>query len=152
MSKLMERAEKLENFINSQDLGYNQTSKAQLWGLTISDEYDNEFVLAHEHGDIYELLKSEAAVSAAQQYDAIGIMSLGWAAPAGNDDDDEMPPSVHPRRRRVRLLICANIKGVASVLRFSDKPDEVITDEGNAVGALAEAVQELMLKAQSTKN
>lgn len=148
MSKLMERAEKLENFINSQDLGYNQTSKAQLWGLTIS----NEFVLAHEHGDIYELLNSKAAVSAAQQYDAIGIMSLGWAAPVADDGDDETPPSFHPRRRRVRLLICANIKGVASVLRFSDKPDEVITDEGNAVGALAEAVQELMLKAQSTTN
>ena len=33
--------------------------------------------------------------------------------------------------------------GVGSVLRFADKPDEVVTDPGNAKGSLADAVEQL---------
>jgi hypothetical protein len=35
---------------------------------------------------------------------------------------------------------------VASVLRFKDKNDEIVTDEGQARGSLADAVMELMDK------
>jgi len=40
---------------------------------------------------------------------------------------------------------------MASVLRFSDEPDEVITDEGKALGALADAINEATNRAPSAK-
>ena len=79
--------------------------------------------------------------------------------PVGIQEDDDvasrLEPSKHPERRRIRLIIGANATGVASVLRFQDNPDEIVTDEGNAQGSLADAVWELLnnkLKAESKNN
>jgi hypothetical protein len=40
-------------------------------------------------------------------------------------------------------MVFAGKDGWASVMRFSDTPDETITDDGNARGALAEAIMGL---------
>jgi hypothetical protein len=71
------------------------------------------------------------------------ILTAGWAAPLESTDENT-PPSQHPQKRRVRLLVHATEFGVATVLRFQDDDDEIVTDEGQARGSLADAVMELM--------
>jgi hypothetical protein len=98
-----------------------------------------------EHGDVYELL--DAPTSAiARMFDAAVVLTCGWAAPVNDEESDSEfsgPPSEHPSRRRVRLVVAVCDDGVGSVLRFADSPDEVIRDPGAARGSLADAVTNL---------
>jgi hypothetical protein len=73
-------------------------------------------------------------------FDAAAIVTTGWAAPLNADGSVDGPPSQHEQRRRVRLVVVVADNGVASVLRFEDEPDEVVTDPGSATGSLAEAI------------
>lgn len=93
--------------------------------------------------DVYELLEDEETFNAIEGYDTFSILTCGWAAPIETTDENT-PPSQHPERRRVRLLVHATEFGVASVLRFKDTDDEIVTDDGAARGSLAESVMELM--------
>ena len=95
--------------------------------------------------DIYELLESPKTLTAIGNADKFVVLTCGWAAPLDSDIvDNDVAPSQHPERRRVRLVVAVDTAGVASVLRFQDKPTETVTDEGNAKGSLADAVMELM--------
>ena len=76
-------------------------------------------------------------------FDAAVVLTCGWAAPIRDEDDDNetsVPPSQHPERRRVRLVVVVGDCGVGSVLRFADTPNDVVTDAGAARGSLADAV------------
>ena len=96
------------------------------------------------HGDIYQLI-DDVDKSAIQGFDALGLITCGWAAPiAQGENEPEIAPSQHTQRRRVRLFVCVNRQGVASVLRFKDDAENPITDEGEAKGPLAEAVLSLL--------
>jgi hypothetical protein len=106
-----------------------------------------------EHGDVYELLDAPSS-AIARMFDVAIVLTCGWAAPLnrdGQDDEarsddeiaDEVPPSQHPLRRRVRLVVAVCDKGVASVLRFADTPNDIVTDAGAARGSLADAVKDL---------
>lgn len=98
-----------------------------------------------EHGDVYELLDAPPS-AIARMFDAAVILTCGWAAPVHDDGPDGEftgPPSEHPLRRRVRLVVAVCDHGVGSVLRFADSPDEVICDPGAARGSLADAVTNL---------
>lgn len=90
---------------------------------------------------MYELLDAPTS-SVVRMFDAAAVLTSGWAAPI-NDEGGDMAPSQHPERRRVRLVVVVCDKGVASVLRFADTPDDVITDAGAARGSLADAVTHL---------
>ena len=122
--------------------------KARLYGVSIVDldaaRRDDDGALRitflAEHGDVYELL--EAPTNAVvRAFDAAVVLTTGWAAPLG--DHDGTPPSEHPERRRVRLVVVVCDEGVASVLRFADAPDDIVTDAGSARGSLADAVAHL---------
>ena len=121
---------------------------ARLYGVSIVDlnaahRNDNgalRITFLAEHGDVYELL--EAPTNAVvRAFDAAAVLTTGWAAPLG--ESDGIPPSEHPERRRVRLVVVVCDEGVASVLRFADEPDEIVTDAGSARGSLADAVAHL---------
>lgn len=105
--------------------------------------------LAGEHSDVYDLLDSEDSREVAKVSDYVAVLTCGWAAPIDNGDPEAFdgPPSEHPAKRRVRLLVLACAEGVASVLRFEDTPDEVISDNDQARGSLADAVKELFITA-----
>ena len=94
-----------------------------------------------DYSDVYNMLDSKEAKKLATKFGTITVVTAGWAAPLETDED--CPPSEHSQRRRVRLAITATKNGVASVLRFSDTPDEIITDEGTAKGSLADAITNL---------
>ena len=118
----------------------NKTAKLYL------DEFD-KLKLISENADIYDLLESDDVATQLDESDlAVLVVTTGWASPRSKDgDDDEMRPSEHPKRRRVRLSIYANRLGeVASIIRFEDDPTEIVTDEGSATGSLADAISALM--------
>lgn len=118
---------------------------------------NKEIIQVVNHGDIYELLADPKTVKAITNYDFFTVVTCGWAAPlqSENPNPEEVAPSQHPERRRIRLVVGANSTGVASVLRFQDNPNEIVTDEGNARGSLSDAVWELLnnkLKRESENN
>ena len=91
--------------------------------------------------DIYDALDEVANKPLAEGDLVLGCETTGWASPITDDDDDkEIPPSQHPQRRRVRLVALVSRKyEMASALGFADN-DEVITDDGDARGTLADAL------------
>jgi len=140
--------------------------RARLYGISVVDvggvdrleDGALRITFLAEHGDVYELI--DAPTSAiVRMFDAAVVLTCGWAAPIDrslesdyddDDDDDEdadanekVPPSQHPQRRRVRLVVVVGDQGVGSVLRFADTPKEIVTDAGSARGSLADAVTNL---------
>lgn len=130
--------------------------RARLYGVSI---VDSDGVRANqngalrisflaEHGDVYELLDAPSS-AIARMFDAAVVLTCGWAAPIDRDESpeheesSEVPPSQHPQRRRVRLVVSVCDTGVASVLRFADTPNDIVTDAGSARGSLADAVNSL---------
>jgi len=113
-----------------------------------------EVVKRHQCGDVYDLLDDEFSTQVARNSDLIALATSGWAAPItkGQSVDDMTAPSKHPERRRVRLVVTANRTSKASVLRFSDNPDEIVTDDDQAKGTLADAVQDLFARALASRN
>jgi regulator of RNase E activity RraB len=138
--------------------------RARLYGISVVDvggvnrleDGALRITFLAEHGDVYELI--DAPTSAiVRMFDAAVVLTCGWAAPIDkshksaddNDDEDDddanekLPPSQHPQRRRVRLVVVVGDQGVGSVLRFADTPKEIVTDAGSARGSLADAVNNL---------
>jgi hypothetical protein len=113
---------------------------------------NNKTTKVAEHGDVYELLGREARRphKAAKTADALTVTTCGWAAPiTGDDDDDSVAPSLHPRRRRVSLAVTVSTitNEVVSALQFADETQPIV-DYGNARGSLADAVANLALAIQ----
>lgn len=122
-------------------------NKAVLYGVSVNTETGEITVTQKsQSADVYELLFSHTARKSAKTCDFIAVATAGWASPTDpdSDDDDQVAPSQHPERRRVRLVVVASRESVASVLRFQDSPkDEPIVDNGSATGSLADAVKAL---------
>ena len=144
MSAILDKAEMTEMLISEQLKGQFDLKRAMFFAINETDE-GVALVLAGEHGDIYDLLDSDDSRAVAKVSDYIAVLTSGWAAPlpTSDSDDAEVAPSQHPERRRVRLMVFASKDGCASVMRFSDTPDETITDDGKAQGALADAIMDL---------
>jgi len=115
--------------------------------------------LIAEHADIYEMLDDtlNAVLLFDSGYNGFAVVTTGWAAPIDkdNDDNNEVAPSQHPERRRVRLMTMMHNGKMGSSIRFTDE-ESVTYDEGNAMGSLASAMQDLYdvvraLKVSSTK-
>jgi hypothetical protein len=113
---------------------------------------NNKTTKVAEHGDVYELLGREARRphKAAKTADALTVTTCGWAAPITDDDGgDDLPPSLHPRRRRVSLAVTVSTitNEVVSAVQFADETQPIV-DYGNARGSLADAVANLALAVQ----
>jgi hypothetical protein len=145
MSDLLHKAETAEKAISDELNGDFDLKQAMFFSINETDDGRVALVLAGEHGDVYDLLNSDDSRAVAKVSDYIAVLTCGWASPITESDDPEngVAPSQHPQRRRVRLMVFAGKDGWASVMRFSDTPDETITDDGNARGALADAIMGL---------
>jgi hypothetical protein len=97
-----------------------------------------------EDSDIYGMLEDtfNAVLLFDSGYNGFAIVTTGWAAPINKDDVDEIAPSQHPERKRVRLMTMMHNGKMGSSIRFTG--DETVTyDEGNAMGSLASAMQDM---------
>ena len=115
---------------------------ARLYGINTGDAVESVPApcLLAQHPDVYALLESPTS-GLAHMFDAAAIVTTGWAAPLDENGEVRGAPSEHEQRRRVRLVVLVANSGVASVLRFADEPDDVVTDPGSATGSLAEAIE-----------
>jgi hypothetical protein len=143
-------AQMLELSLHShKEIGF-KLSEAILFGINISDD-QLDIVEACRDSDVYELLEGKGCADLLMANSHIALVTTGWAAPNDNDDrDNDVAPSSHPKRRRVRLTLVADRAGTASVLRFEDTPDETVTDSGEAYGSLADAIHKAVWRKPSS--
>lgn len=148
MTTTLELAKSVEQNLNDyKKLGFHM-DKACLYGV----DGEGLIVLCDKNNDVYELLEDGCIPDYLTVYSHIAVATTGWASPMTDDEvANDVPPSQHKDRRRVRLVVLADKNSMASVLRFSDEPDEIITDEGKALGALADAINEATNRAPSAK-
>lgn len=148
--EVLNLAEKAEAVVHStfaqkgNELAFN-LPEAMLVGINVTPNGDVKVQpeLA-SHGDIYSLIEN-VDKSTVKGFDALGLVTCGWAAPiAEGETEPDGAPSQHPQRRRVRLFACVNRQGMASVLRFQDDEENPVLDAGEARGPLAEAVLSLL--------
>ena len=138
-SKLLKTAEQIEQQLAESEALFTAVTAALYEIDPTNPESINGLVLIDHAGDVYELLERNTATGS----NPMALTTLGWAAPLP-ETNDETPPSQHPQRRRVSLFIMVNQAGqVASVLRFQDT-NETTPDDGEARGALAEALLDLI--------
>lgn len=107
----------------------------------------NEVRLLGASEDVYTAIASIPCLHKTIGDDLVlAIETCGFASPV---DDQDMPPSVHPKRRRVRLVVVSNRDGDnGSALEFSDAPGEPITTpsgQGQLADALSDAMRRLEL-------
>lgn len=93
-----------------------------------------------ESRDIYELISGSAGV-VARSFDAAAVATAGWAAPMGDDGSMTHRASRHPLRRRVRAVAVVDDCGVASLIRFEDDPNSIITQATRGTGDLVDAME-----------
>ena len=149
---LMKLAIEVESQVNDATAEGFNLKQAMLMSVT-DGEYGIILSSPIKSGDVYELLNDDKALAIAQRSHYVAVVTCGWASPISDDgNDDEVAPSQHPKRRRVRLVVLASRSAVASVLRFSDDADEIVTDAGQARGSLADAIHDLMKQAGGSLN
>jgi len=143
VTKLIETvATSSEGIIHTQKLGFS-IGEAQLLAIEcLSDNNASvqDITTVSSNRDVYDLLEGDDVAQVLDTHSYLGVITCGWAAPITKNQEPYEAPSKHPDRRRVRLMLVANRSEVFSVLRFEDKPDEVITDDGKATGSLADAL------------
>lgn len=140
-SKLLKTVEQIEQQLAESEALFTAGGTALYEIDPTNPESIFGLVLIDQSQDAYELIKNNTGTI---RKHPLAITTLGWAAPlSDNNENNETPPSQHPERRRVSLFIAVNKTGqMASVLRFQDN-NETALDDGEARGALAEALKNL---------
>ena len=108
-----------------------------------------------EDSDIYEMLADMGNVAALVDsgFKSFAVSTCGWASPIDKDGeyDDDVAPSQHPERVRVRLVTLLHNGKMGSAIHFQGK-EEITYDTGNAQGSLKTAIEIFydFVKAMST--
>lgn len=112
---------------------------------------NDEMKLLAAGEDVYEAIGTQGTVRALAQGQPIVAVTYGWAAPF-SPDELEVPPSEHPDRIRVSLLIMFSTSNFISVLRRDGEKEPDIADVGEANGSLLECVTHYARLAVSRNN
>lgn len=103
--------------------------------------------LAPSHGiaylgcapDPYEGIANDNFVAAVESGCPLVLVSHGWAAPT-----EDVAPSEHPEKRRVRLtIVVEGLDRMTSVLRFQGEDETVVEQDGR--GDLRDAIESRIL-------
>ena len=75
-------------------------------------------------------------------FKSFAVSTCGWASPIDKDGeyDDDIAPSQHPERVRVRLVTMLHNNKMGSAIHFKGK-EEITYDTGNAQGSLRSALE-----------
>lgn len=116
---------------------------AKAYGINIHAEENGlaEQSLLMQGPDIYEVIEQISSDGTALIWDAVAVITTGWAAPIDPDnasDEDKIPPSQHPKKMRVFMMcIVTSDCKLASVLKIAnEKPDFDTTGTGDLANAL----------------
>ena len=122
--------------------------KAIAYGVLVNSDLNVQIEQIGSDGDIYDMLYDNPVLSSqVKNYDFLTFATCGWAAPIDKDNDEhnDLAPSKHPKKRRVRLLVSANTAlQFGSSITFNDDLENPIFDYGDAKGSLAEAIEDLI--------
>lgn len=136
-----------ENINKAVGIDFNK-GKAIAYGVLVNDDLNVQIEQIGSNGDIYDMLNYNSPLAnEVKNYDFITFETCGWAAPINhdNDEDNDLPPSQHPQKRRVRLLVSANTSlQFGSSITFNDDLENPVYDYGDARGALAEAIEDFI--------
>jgi hypothetical protein len=132
-------------FVSTDKLRKKKT--AQLVGVKLSD--DNSILCEEitDCGDVYQMLvESTFHPDKMKDYDLIAILTAGWAAPANGDENDEIAPSAHPERKRVKLaLIAYSVNQTSSIMTMDGDPEYLYgSGENGGNGALQNAFEDFL--------
>ena len=149
-SDVLSRGEKaLYQLDNSKGMAFDSHS-ARIFHI----DDDGLFTLIDHNRDVYDLLDDDDVATDLSKADniSIGVLTYGWAAPITDDSDqNDVAPSQHPDKKRVRVLVTACDHGkFLTFLRFEADPDAVET-QGGGEGSMADAIQQLINKIQTKK-
>lgn len=149
-SDVLTRGEKaLFQLDNSKGMAFDSHS-ARIFHI----DDDGLFTLIDHNRDVYDLLDDDDVATDLSKADniSVGVLTYGWAAPITDDSDQsDVPPSQHPDKKRVRVLVTACDHGkFLTFLRFEADPDTVET-QGGGEGSMADAIQQLINKIQTKK-
>lgn len=143
----METAENTLMKINTL-LDFDKDSEeAIMYGVNKGSDGELNWNIIKTDGDVYGLITDVAMDMAHANYNYAVLKTTGWAAPLDENGNVNGAPSAHPKRRRVRLFVIADIDNnnvVGSALTFEDDPSNPIFDLNEATGSLAEAMNELL--------
>lgn len=123
------------------------SASAVMYGISINDDGNPQFVKFAEDGDVYDLIENIRQDQIHRNYNYITLKTTGWAAPINADGSVNGAPSEHPERRRVRLFVTLDInneKVIGSSLTFNDDSENPIYDFNTAEGSLADAMESLV--------
>lgn len=121
-------------------ISYLDTDKESVDGIT--------FKKLAQHRDIYDMLLNIQMdrIINISNYNFYAVITTGWAASLNENGELDERPSLHPQRRRVKLIITidAQNKDISSIVEFSDDPDNLLFDHDNATGSLKDAIKDLL--------
>ena len=100
--------------------------------------------------DVYEMLYSEETAAMLTPYTKFSIVTCGWAAPIQGNEKDDIKPSEHEKRKRIRIMCYYEDGKISAALHFQGD-DEVIYEEGNTSGDLKEAIFDLYVHSRILK-
>lgn len=97
-----------------------------------------------KNADVYDMMYSENTAKEISVYTKFAVVTCGWASPMedGELEENSLPPSQHPERKRVRLTVFYADGKINTALTFKgDKEPDL--HMGNGDGDLKEAIFDL---------
>jgi hypothetical protein len=106
------------------------------------DDNDTAGTLEISHDDAYSAC-ALAALKRRPRY--LSMTVAGWAAPVEQNNDDDTPPSLHPKRQRVALCAVVEVGTgkLTSAMRMTTAARPLVSDDTESSGALADTLREL---------
>lgn len=104
-----------------------------------------------EGEDVYFMMATlgRAEQTLIAQAKAFGVLTSGWGAPINGEDPDDITPSEHPDRVRIKLVHVVSEVGSGSAMRIAGE-EEILTESGQSSGMLKDAID--FVWEQSHKN
>ena len=118
---------------------------------TLWTEEDGEMKLISAGADVYDAIGTQATMQALVGGNDVVCVTEGWAAPNDGAPID-CPPSEHPDRVRVKLLILFGIGKFTSMMRFGDGGEVHFTDHQSSSGELKDCVSHYVNLATAMRN
>jgi hypothetical protein len=144
-----EEYEGISKEIHEEVENFRTVNKATMIGVRILEDGNRQMEIISSHNDIYQLLDDSLYSTRKNRkkfdsYQLIALLTAGWAAPVNNNSQDQIAPSEHPERIRVKMTLLGNTaQQYSSTLTFSGK-DEVMYDYMKAGGSLADEFESFL--------